>query len=112
MTYRLTDEQLEQLATLAKLDLIDSEKNALRIELAQLLAYVNKISELPTENVLPLTHFPECIQQLSHSGVASVSDLGLREDFPNRTPHPEQFVSLAPKQQDACYVVPNTFQSS
>lgn len=112
MTHQLTDEQLAQLATLAKLNLIDSEKNALRVELAQLLSYVDKISELPTEDVLPLTHFPECVQQLNNSSVASVSGPALREDIPDRPPHPEQFVSLAPQQKDNCYLVPNTFQSS
>ena len=112
MTHQLTDEQLAQLATLAKLNLIDSEKNALRVELAQLLAYVDKISELPTEDVLPLTHFPECVQQLNNSGVASAPGPALREDIPDRPPHPEQFVSLAPQQKDNCYLVPNTFQGS
>ena len=107
MDNKLTDTSLEQLATLSKLNLSDSTKEDMRRDLSQLLAYVDKLNELNTENLPPLTHFSECILPF-HDG-SSVS--GLRKDLPSPSPAPEQLVSLAPKHADSYYIVPNTLSN-
>ena len=109
----LSDELLEQLATLSKLELAASDKQELRSNLAQMLSYVDKLSELCTDDSLPLSHFPECSfpldALLSGSSGPVHSIPGLREDTPCPQAHPESFTALAPKQKDGYYIVPNTF---
>ena len=111
MNNTLTDELIEQLATLSKLELSDADKTKLRKELAQMLAYVDQLSKLNTEGILPLTHFPECTRQLDTVCTATSAPAipQLREDIPCSQPGPEQLVALAPRKSDGYYVVPNTF---
>lgn len=111
MNNKLTDELLEQLATLSKLEVSDSDKTELRKDLAQMLAYVDKLRELNTEGTPPLTHFPECTRKLDTvcAATSASSSSELRKDVPCQQPDSEQFVTLAPKQADGHYVVPNTF---
>ena len=117
MTNILTNELLEHLTTLSKLELTDSTKTELCKDLEQLLAYIDKISELPLDDITPLTHFPECTSQFDADYHASTDtplkpSSGLREDIPCPAVHPKQLVALAPKQTDSYYVVPNTLQSN
>ncbi len=115
MEYKLTDELLEQLATLSKLEITNSDKTELRKDLTQMLTYVDKLGELCTDDTLPLTHFPECTLLLDAGPSASsdsVQSLRLREDIPCPQSHPEQFIALAPKQEAPYFVVPNTFHNS
>lgn len=125
MDARLNDTVLEQLATLSKLEITDTDKAELCQNLEQLLAYVAKISELSTDDILPLTHFPECTCHLDDS-VQLVAALlppvpeqrkdtafpGLREDTPCPDTNPEPLAALAPKRIDSYYIVPGTFQSN
>ena len=130
MENKLTDELLEQLATLSKLELNDSDKTELREELAQMLAYVDTLNGLRTDDTPPLTHFPECVCPLdtdrsASSGCApcplaaesfevsgsAPSVLRLREDIPDSQPHPEELVALAPRRDTSYYIVPNTLHN-
>jgi len=116
MDHRLTDTVLEQLATLSKLELTDTNKTELCKDLEQLLTYVDKISELSTDDTLPLTHFPETIcRPDAENPVATTTPLQpgpkLREDIPCPDTHPEQLIALAPNQKDSYYIVPNSLHS-
>ena len=106
---------MDQLATLSKLELADSDKIELHKDLEQMLTYVDRLSQLNIENTLPLTHFPECIRQIdSDCAVSSASVQSvplLRSDTPRPSLHPEQFTALAPKQDASYYIVPNTFHN-
>lgn len=117
MDHRLTDNIFEQLTTLSKLKLTDTNKTELCKDLEQLLAYVDKISELSIDGTLPLTHFPETFCHLgTECPTASTVPLHpapeLRSDTPHLDIQPEQLVALAPKQRDSYYIVPNTLQNN
>ena len=124
MDARLNDTVLEQLATLSKLEITDTGKAELCQNLEQLLAYVAKISELSTDNILPLTHFPECTCHLDDNVQPAALRTpvpeqrkdtafpGLREDTPCPDTNPEPLAALAPKRIDSYYIVPGTFQSN
>lgn len=104
MEQKLSNELLEQMANLSKIELTGTDKQELQKSLEQMLHYVDKLRDLSTDDSLPLTHFPEITGQLdSNHSVPS-----LREDVPRHTPHPEQLTALAPKQSDSYYVVPNS----
>jgi aspartyl-tRNA(Asn)/glutamyl-tRNA(Gln) amidotransferase subunit C len=49
-------EEVEKIANLARLYLSDDEKNILSKELSVILEYMDKLNELNTSNVKPLSH--------------------------------------------------------
>ena len=107
MKYELTDGLLEQLATLSQLDISSDDKATLHRDLEQMLSYVDKISELDTDNALIPGPFPECIQLPDCD-----TDSSLREDFPCRETAPEQLLSLSPRKADSYYIVPNAINGA
>ena len=52
----VTKSDVEHIAKLAKLEIEDSEINEFTSQLNQILEYIEKLNELDTENVKPLTH--------------------------------------------------------
>lgn len=103
MNTPLTDELLEQLATLSQLDLESTDKTALCHGLEEILSYVDKINELHIDDNPP-AHFRENISWLDDSTTSP-----LRKDIICSQAHPEHLLSLAPKQSGSYYIVPNTF---
>jgi len=53
---KLTREQVEHVARLARLELTDEEKDLFTGQLDGILAYVDKLSELDTGSVQPTSH--------------------------------------------------------
>jgi aspartyl-tRNA(Asn)/glutamyl-tRNA(Gln) amidotransferase subunit C len=52
----VTKKEVEHIAKLAKLKFNDDEVNEYTSQLNQILEYVDKLNELDTENVTPLSH--------------------------------------------------------
>ncbi len=52
----ITIEQVEHIAKLAKLEFTEEEKKQFTSELNKILRYVEKLNELDTSNVEPLSH--------------------------------------------------------
>lgn len=52
----IDEQQLDQIESLARLQLTDEEKERLRDQLSQILDHVEKLNELDLENVEPMTH--------------------------------------------------------
>ena len=48
--------ELEKIAHLAKLKLTDDEKDKFLVQINQILSYVEKLNQLDTKNVIPLSH--------------------------------------------------------
>ena len=53
---RITDEDIRSIAELARLGLTDDEVARLRADLDSILAYVDKLDELDTDEVEPTAH--------------------------------------------------------
>lgn len=102
---KLTEQLLEQLATLSKLEITEAEKPELLSGLEQMIAYVDKLTGLSTDDTAALTHFPEFLQETGPDTVAA-----LRPDVPQSFPCPEQLLSAAPRQEGSYYVVPNPIE--
>ncbi len=59
MANKITDETIAYVGILAKLELSDEEKEAAKKDMADMLDYIDKLNELDTEGVEPLSHvFP------------------------------------------------------
>ena len=52
----ITLEDVEHISKLAKLEFKKEDKNKLVIELGEILNYMEKLNELDTENIAPLSH--------------------------------------------------------
>ncbi len=93
---QITDETIEYVGILAKLELSDEEKEQSKKDLSDMLDYVGKLNELDTSDVQPMSHtFP-------------ISNV-MREDVVTNGDDKENMLKNAPESNEDAYVVPNTF---
>ena len=91
----ISDEMIEYVGILAKLELSGEERERAKKDMGRMLDYIDKLSELDTEGVEPMTHvFP--VQNV------------FREDIVTNSDTREQLLSNAPEQKDGMFVVPKT----
>ena len=92
----ITDETIEYVGILAKLELSDDEKERSKKDLSDMLDYVGKLNELDTSGVDPMSHtFP-------------ISNV-MREDEVTNGDDKENMLKNAPESNQDAYIVPNTF---
>ena len=93
----ISDETIEYVGILAKLELSDEEKEQAKTDMGRMLDYIDKLGELDTSDVEPMSHvFP--VQNV------------FREDVVNNGDEREQLLSNAPQEKDGMVVVPRTFE--
>ena len=96
MAEKITDETIEYVSILAKLELSDKEREQAKTDMSRMLEYIDKLGELNTDDVEPMSHvFP----------VENV----FREDVITNSDTREQLLSNAPEQKDGMFMVPKTF---
>ncbi len=91
----IDDETIEYVGILAKLELSGEERERAKKDMGRMLDYIDKLSELDTEGVEPMTH------------VFQVQNV-FREDIVTNSDTREQLLSNAPEQKDGMFVVPKT----
>ena len=92
----ISDETIEYVGILAKLELSDEEKEAAKKDMGRMLDYIDKLGELDTTGVEPMSHvFP--VQNV------------FREDVVTNGDESEQTLANAPGEKDKMSVVPKTF---
>ncbi|WMJ90687.1 Asp-tRNA(Asn)/Glu-tRNA(Gln) amidotransferase subunit GatC [Anaerocolumna sp. MB42-C2] len=97
MIMAITDETIEYVAALAKLDLNGEEKEKAKKDLGSILAYMDTMNELDTDHIEPMSHvFP----------IRNV----FREDVVVNEPNREMLLSNAPASKDGCFMVPKTVE--
>ena len=90
----ISDETIEYVGILAKLELSDEEKEAAKKDMGRMLDYIDKLSELDTTGVEPMSHvFP--VQNV------------FREDVVTNGDESEQTLANAPGEKDNMFVVPS-----
>ncbi|MDE7430276.1 MAG: Asp-tRNA(Asn)/Glu-tRNA(Gln) amidotransferase subunit GatC [Lachnospiraceae bacterium] len=93
----ISDETIEYVGILAKLELSDEEKEQAKTDMGRMLDYIDKLGELDTSQVEPMSHvFP--VQNV------------FREDVVTNGDEREQLLSNAPQEKDGMFVVPKTFE--
>lgn len=93
----ISDETMEYVGILAKLELSDAEKEAAKRDMGQMLDYIDKLNELDTSGVEPMSH------------VFPVSNV-FREDVVENGDEHEKMLANAPKVKDGMYQVPKTVE--
>lgn len=92
----ITDETMEYVGILAKLELSEQEKEQAKADMSRMLDYIDKLNELDTNDVGPMSHvFP----------VTNV----FREDIITNPDGKEDALLNAPDQKEGMYKVPKTF---
>ena len=93
----ITDETIEYVGILAKLELSDEEKEQAKTDMGRMLDYIDKLGELDTSDVEPMSHvFP--VQNV------------FREDVVTNGNERERLLSNASQEKDGMFVVPLTFE--
>ena len=97
MANQITDETIEYVGILAKLELDEAEKEAAKKDMGRMLDYIEKLKELDTAGVEPMSHvFP--VQNV------------FREDIVTNGDESEKTLRNAPEEKDNMFVVPKTFE--
>jgi len=92
----ISDETIEYVGILAKLELSGEEKEQAKKDMGRMLDYIDKLNELDTEGVEPMSHvFP--------------TQNVFREDVVANGDESEDILRNAPVRKDNMFVVPRTF---
>lgn len=92
----ISDETIEYVGILAKLELSGEEKEKAKKDMAEMLDYIDELSKLDTDGVEPMSHV------FAQNNV-------FREDVVTNTDDSENMLKNAPEQKDNMYQVPRTF---
>ena len=92
----ISDETIEYVGILAKLELSQGEREQAKADMGRMLDYIDKLGELDTTGVEPMSHvFP--VQNVFREDVVTNNDMR------------EQMLLNAPAEKDGMFVVPKTF---
>lgn len=92
----ISDETIEYVGILSKLELSDQEKEQAKKDMGRMLDYIDMLNELDTSQVEPMSHvFP--VQNVFREDVVTNNDMR------------EQMLLNAPVEKDGMFVVPKTF---
>ncbi len=88
----ISSEEIKHVAKLARLELSDAEVNSMAGQLDKILGYVDKLSELNTDGVIPTTH------------ALSISN-AFRDDLLAESLPQDQALQNGPEQNGEAFVV-------
>lgn len=95
MANKISDETIEYVGILAKLELSPEEKEAAKADMEKMLDYIDTLNELDTSGIEPMSHvFP----------VHNV----FREDVVTNGDEMEKTLANAPERRKDCFEVPKT----
>ena len=90
----ISDETIEYVGILAKLELSESEKEDAKKDMASMLDYIDKLGELDTTGVEPMSHvFP--VNNVMREDVVTNGD-GSKATLAN-APHANEYEFIVPK---------------
>ena len=92
----ISDETIEYVGILAKLELSEEEKEQAKKDMANMLDYIDTLNELDTSRVEPMSH------------VFPVNNV-FREDVVTNGDDREEILANAPEAKEGAFVVPKTF---
>ena len=93
----ISDETIEYVGILAKLELSEEEKEQAKKDMGNMLDYIDKLNELDTSNVEPMSH------------VFPVNNV-FREDIVVNGDEREKILKNAPEEKNGSFKVPNTVE--
>lgn len=98
MAEKITDDTIEYVSILAKLELSQEEKRQAKADMNKMLGFIDQLNELDTSQVEPLSH------------IFSLQNV-FREDVVTNMDESRQMLKNAPEQKDNMFVVPKTIDA-
>lgn len=95
MANKISDEMIEYVGILAKLELSGKEKEEAKADMEKMLDYIDTLNELDTEGIEPMSH------------VFPISNV-FREDIVSNGDGHEETLANAPVMKENCFKVPRT----
>ncbi len=95
MANKISDETIEYVGILAKLELSDTEKEAAKADMEKMLDYIDTLNELDTSGIEPMSH------------VFPVNNV-FREDVVTNGDGREATLANAPQRKEDTFKVPRT----
>ena len=95
MANKISDETIEYVGILAKLELSDAEKEAAKADMEKMLDYIDTLNELDTTGIEPMSH------------VFPVNNV-FREDVVTNGDNHEETLANAPQRKEDSFEVPRT----
>ena len=92
----ISDETIEYVGILAKLELSEEEKEQAKKDIGSMLDYIDKLNELDTTGMEPMSH------------VSKIQNV-FREDVVTNGDESEKTLKNAPGEKDNMFMVPKTF---
>ena len=93
----IDDETIEYVSILAKLELSEEEREQAKKDMGRMLDYIDKLNELDTDGVEPMSH------------VFPVNNV-FREDVVTNGDEREAILKNAPEEKNGMFAVPRTFE--
>lgn len=94
---KITDETVDYVAALAKLQLSVEQKEKAKVDLESILTYMDVMNDLNTDGIEPMSHaFP----------LTNV----FREDVVTNQENRDALLENAPSKKDGCFLVPKTVE--
>lgn len=90
---KITKEQVEHVANLARLNLTDAEKDRLTNEMEEIIRFADKLNKLDTEGIEPTAH------------VIPIKNV-YREDVVRPSYDRDKILANAPSSDEGCFKVP------
>lgn len=97
MANQISDETIEYVGILAKLELSEEEKEQAKVDMGKMLDYIDQLSELDTEGVEPMSH-------------VFTLDNVFREDIVSNGDEKEMILKNAPAKKEGMFKVPKTVE--
>jgi aspartyl-tRNA(Asn)/glutamyl-tRNA(Gln) amidotransferase subunit C len=94
---KITRKEVEHVARLARLELSEDEKDIMTQQLDHILAYVDKLNELDTNQVEPTSHVIPMVNVM-------------REDEPRASLSPDDALANAPDRAEGFFCVPRIIE--
>ena len=96
----ISKNDVAKIAKLAKIAITESEMEIAQKELSNIFALIEKMQQVPTQNVQPMTHSQDIFQRLRSD---EVSEMQTQEIA---TEQREQFLNIAPETENNHFIVP------
>lgn len=94
---KITDETIDYVAALSKIELSNEEKEKAKNDVGKILSYIEIMNQLNTDNIEPMSH------------VFNLTNV-FREDMITNTNNREELLNNAPEKKDGCFKVPKTVE--
>jgi len=89
----ISDEIIEHIAHLSRLEFVGEDKNAIKTDLEKIIGFMGKLNELNTDNLEPLIFMSDELNRL-------------RDDLPSITISHEEALRNAPKKDSDYFRIP------